>query len=200
MAYIPAEARWYLASLIEEIRVEGDRRNVVHVNTHLIEASSPAEAHRKALRIGRTFTIEYLNPSGKRVRIRFAGIAELVVVYEDLADGAELGYSERVGVSATDLKRMARPRSALAVFAPIARNPNAPDYAAGDIMDELAAMGFSRETLLGPNRRARVKAGKRTARPTTASRAKQRTGAKRKRPSNQSIPAPQRAQSRRPQG
>ena len=36
--------QWYLADLILEHTIEDDSRNVVHVNTHLIHASSPDRA------------------------------------------------------------------------------------------------------------------------------------------------------------
>ena len=40
----PKDARWYLADVVVEHTVEGDPRNVVHVNVHLIEADSPGGA------------------------------------------------------------------------------------------------------------------------------------------------------------
>jgi hypothetical protein len=41
MGFIPKDARWYVTDLILEFTIEGDDRNVVHINTHLIEADSP---------------------------------------------------------------------------------------------------------------------------------------------------------------
>jgi hypothetical protein len=32
MGYIPANAKWYLAEIVEQIAVEGDPRNVVHTS------------------------------------------------------------------------------------------------------------------------------------------------------------------------
>jgi len=32
MAYIPTDAQWYVAEIVEQITVEGDSRNVVHKN------------------------------------------------------------------------------------------------------------------------------------------------------------------------
>ena len=73
MAFIPEVACWYIAGLVLEHTIEGDRRNVVHVNTHLIEADSPEEAYRKAVAFGRTGEQDYANTEGKRVRITFRG-------------------------------------------------------------------------------------------------------------------------------
>jgi hypothetical protein len=47
MGFIPKDARWYWADLILEFTIEGDDRNVVHINTHLIEADSPEQAYQK---------------------------------------------------------------------------------------------------------------------------------------------------------
>ena len=96
MGYIPKNARWYLADVILEIVVEGDPRNVVHVNMHLVEADSPDQAYEKALTLGRGSEQEYDNSDGKKVRTVFRGLRELDVIHGDLKDGAELAYSETV--------------------------------------------------------------------------------------------------------
>jgi hypothetical protein len=41
MGFIPKGARWYLADIVLEHIIAGDPRNVVHINTHLVEAGSP---------------------------------------------------------------------------------------------------------------------------------------------------------------
>jgi hypothetical protein len=45
MGFLAKVAKWYLADIVEEIRVEGDRRNVVHTNLILVRADSPNEAY-----------------------------------------------------------------------------------------------------------------------------------------------------------
>jgi hypothetical protein len=47
--FIPEGACWSLAALVLEYTIEGDHRNVVHVDTHLIEAESPEQAYEKAI-------------------------------------------------------------------------------------------------------------------------------------------------------
>ena len=44
MGFIPEGARWYLADVVLEHRLDGEAENLVYVNTHLIEAGSPDEA------------------------------------------------------------------------------------------------------------------------------------------------------------
>jgi len=53
MAYIPKDAEWYLATLVVEIVVEGDPRNVIQINQVLIHANNPEEAYEKALSRGK---------------------------------------------------------------------------------------------------------------------------------------------------
>jgi hypothetical protein len=51
MGFVPEGAEWYLAQVVIEFVVEGDARNVVHVNYLLVRAQSPDEAYQKALRL-----------------------------------------------------------------------------------------------------------------------------------------------------
>ena len=43
---------WYLAEEVLEIRVEGDPRNVVHVNTRLLQAKDGEQAYARAAEFG----------------------------------------------------------------------------------------------------------------------------------------------------
>jgi len=136
--YIPPGAQWYLAQIVEVIEVEGARHFVVHINTHLVRAANPREAHRKAVVLGRRSRATYLNPEGRKVRSWFAGLKELVVVHEPLEDGAELLYTRRVVRSKKKAVAFARPKSHLGVFAP--RRPfNGPSYMPANIQSELEA-------------------------------------------------------------
>jgi hypothetical protein len=138
MAFIPADAKWYLADLVESISVEGDPRILVHVNTLLVRADSPAEAYSKAQQLGRQAKADWKNEAGKRVRIRFAGLRELNVIHDELQHGAELSYSVRTVRSAMAAKALTTPKRSLAVFAPRAVS-GGPDYAAGDLMRRMKA-------------------------------------------------------------
>lgn len=48
MAYIPKNAKWYIAQLVIECNVEGNPCNVIHVNIVFIHACSPEKAFDKA--------------------------------------------------------------------------------------------------------------------------------------------------------
>ena len=119
MGFIPKGARWYLADIVLEFTIEGDHRNVVHVNTHLIEADSPEQAYQKALERGREATHEYPNTEGNLVRVAFRGLRNLAVIDDDLEDGAELFYEESLDISEEELKEWVSSKEELCVFAPL---------------------------------------------------------------------------------
>ena len=136
MAFIPKDAKWYLAWLVEEIIVEDDPRNTVHTNLMLVRADSPDEAYHKAIELGKESEVSYKNPDGKSVLCAFRGIKDLNVIHDELAHGTELNYEEKVGVSNEEIERMLTPKEKLTVFCPdeISENPN---YLAKDIAEEL---------------------------------------------------------------
>jgi hypothetical protein len=126
-------AMWYVAEIVERIRVEGDPRAVVHVNFCLVEAADASTPYSKACALGRTHEMEYRNPVGKRVVIKFLGLRELNVVHDLLEDGAELLYSEYIGLSDSESRALVRPRSRLAPFRPRRPSPG-PNYGDRDIL------------------------------------------------------------------
>lgn len=129
MGYIPKDAKWYLARLVQEITVEGDPRNVVHTNVVLVRADSPEEAYQKALHLGAQGEIAYKNPQGLNVRTTFRGLNSLGVIHDPLDHGAELEYAEEVDVDEAALKRYVHRKEELSVFAPIEPSKG-PDYRA----------------------------------------------------------------------
>ena len=126
--FIPKDARWYLADVVMEHRIEAEPRNVVHVNTHLIEADNPDVAYEKALTRGRDAEHEYKNTDHRLVQVVFRGLRELNVIHERLEDGAEIMYSEETGVSEEQLRKWAKPRDRLGVFAPLRNKLDGPNY------------------------------------------------------------------------
>jgi hypothetical protein len=136
MGFIPKDEKWNLAEIVEQIRVEGDRRNVVHTNVVLVRADSADEAYEKALALGKLGNTKYKNPEEKMVTIRFRGLRELNVIHEELEHGCEITFSEDVGVREKRIKKWAIPKKKLGVFAPI-QAPSGPNYADREIMREL---------------------------------------------------------------
>lgn len=144
MGFIPKDARWYLADVVLEHRIDGDAQNVVHVNTYLVEAGCPDEAYQKAMAFGKAGELEYVNTNSRLVRVVFRGLRQLNVIHEPLEDGAELMYSENVGVPEEQLRGWITPKEQLGVFAPIAPK-SSPNYMPESVMQMLEAEGFSRE-------------------------------------------------------
>ena len=135
MAFIPKDAKWYVAQIVVEFTVAGDPRNAVHINYLLVRADSPSEAYEKALRLGSDHETTYLNPDMKQVKARFHGLRDLNVVYEDLAHGAELLYEEKVALNQEEIGQLVRPIESLAVFKGIQKSEG-PDYSSGEVVRE----------------------------------------------------------------
>ena len=119
MAYVPCNAEWFFAQIVLEIRVAGSKRNVVHVNYVLVHASSPKDAFKRAMSMGKQGNSSYVNELGKRVTIRFRGLRDLDVIHDPLEDGCEIMYGERLGMTERSLRKLVRPKRQLEVFLPI---------------------------------------------------------------------------------
>jgi hypothetical protein len=135
MAYVPIDARWYVAEIVEEIRVEGDARNVVHSNLVLVEAGSPEDAYRHAIELGHDCEVTYQNPEGLTVVSRFRGLKQLDVVHGPLEHGAELLFSEEISMPEEQIAAWLKTKEQLNVFANIEPSKG-PDYSSKDIVEE----------------------------------------------------------------
>jgi hypothetical protein len=138
MAYIPKDAQWFLAQHVEEIRVQGHKRNIVHINYVLIRARTPKDAYQKALILGKRGNAKYKNPEGKNVTVRFLGLRDLDVIPFPLEHGCEIMFTERLGVTEAGIRRLVRKKSELEAFLPIRERPGRPNYASRAVMDEFA--------------------------------------------------------------
>jgi hypothetical protein len=136
VGFIPKDAKWYLAQIVEEIRVEGDRRNIVHTNDTLIRADSPAEAYNKAIAVGKQGNTKYKNPEGKTVAIKFRGLKNLDVIHDELAHGGEISFDRQIAVSENTIRSWILPKNRLGIFAPV-RPHEGPDYASAGVLQEV---------------------------------------------------------------
>jgi hypothetical protein len=136
MGYIPDDAKWYLAEIVEQITVEGDLRNVVHTNLVLVRADSPEEAYQKATELGTAGEQSYENPDGRRVTFRFRGLRDLNVIHDELEHGAELSYSEDLDMDDSAIAEWVTTKEELGVFRPITPSTG-PDYSSRDVLEEL---------------------------------------------------------------
>jgi len=148
MAYIPKDARWYLADIVVELTIEDQVDNVVQINTYLVEASSPEQAYTKAQTLGEQENSVYENTDGKQVNVSFRGLKNLDVIHDPLEDGSEIMYTERCGVSKRDLEAMLCPKDQLGVFAPI-EPKSVPNYLSREIAEEVDALIPARDPPAG---------------------------------------------------
>jgi hypothetical protein len=119
MGYIPEGAKWYIADIIQEFKIEGEHDNVVHIDTTLVRADSPDEAFEKALALGREGEGSYKNSSGRLVTVCFRGLWNLNVVDGELEDGTELLFERKDGISELELRNLVREKDQLNVFRPV---------------------------------------------------------------------------------
>ena len=118
MGYVPLNAKWYLAEIVQVILVEGDPRNVVHTNVVLVRADSPEQAYGKAVELGIAAESSYENPEGNRVTCTYRGLRDLNVIHDDLEHGTELIYSEQTDMDERAIQQWVSPKEELGVFAP----------------------------------------------------------------------------------
>lgn len=138
MGYVPKDARWFVAELIVEIKIDGNPRNVVHINTVLVNADSPEHAYQRANELGATYNSTTENESGHAVHTSFLGLRDLFVMYDEPVHGAEVFYEEKVGVEQAELSTFIRGKESLTVFIPWEPpSDNTPDYAVGRIVRDM---------------------------------------------------------------
>ena len=119
--------------MFQEITVEGDPRNVVHTNLILVRADSPDEACEKAMELGTAGDQSWENIDGKRVTFRFRGLRDLNVIHDNLEHGAELSYSEDIGMDEASIQKWVTPKDELGVFQPTLPSAR-PDYRSRDVI------------------------------------------------------------------
>jgi hypothetical protein len=132
--YIPKDAKWYVAELVQELTVVDDPRNMIWRNLTLVRADSPDLAYERPLSLGREGDTEYFNR--KLVRIHFRRISSLSVIHGELEDGAELAFESQVDVSQQHIAGLPHSKEDLSVFRP--QSPLVgPDTAAAEVLDEI---------------------------------------------------------------
>ncbi len=136
MGFVPKDAEWYLAEIVQEITVIGDPTNVVSRNLTLVHADSPDDAYEKAILLGRSGDTEYKNSADQLVTVRFRGLSFLDVICDPLEHGAELTFQSSINVAQDDLKRILLTKEELPLFRPI-KHLNGPDVASAEVIQEV---------------------------------------------------------------
>ena len=91
---------WFIVEIIEKYepvkRNEKQelRRVTTWGNHHLIKADSPEKAFDKAVKLGKEKNYKFINSDKIEMESFFVGIGELLPIYEDIEDGAELMWND----------------------------------------------------------------------------------------------------------
>lgn len=76
--------------------IQGERRNVVHIESCLVEAASRDQAHRRARVLGSQGEHRHLNTDSLVMRQKFGGLRDRSLLLDRLEHGAELSCVERI--------------------------------------------------------------------------------------------------------
>lgn len=104
---------WYVVSYLLRF-IELDRKDIDDPeakflsweNTVLLRANDLDEAYDKAVQIGNTCARPYKGgPEGADVRWQFEGVTEVLPVYEELEDGAEIMWAEHAPRKLKNLRK-----------------------------------------------------------------------------------------------
>jgi len=107
---------WYIADLIVEAKIEDTERNLLEIDSVLIQASSNEEALEKSMEVGKSYEDRYKNPDGRWVIWRFHGLQELTLVDEKLEHGAELFFTTHNNVTEEFIKEKLRDKKEFQAF------------------------------------------------------------------------------------
>jgi hypothetical protein len=103
---------WYLVQIIERCeptnidKSKPLRRCTVWGNYHLIRASSPEKAYEKAEKYGKEGTYTFKNSDKLEMKWEYLGIGDLLPIYEDIEDKAEIMWADYGFISAKRSERI----------------------------------------------------------------------------------------------
>lgn len=115
---------WWVASYILRLEYDGEgsdnprRRCVAWENTIILTAPNRESAYRKALRLGKAASGGEVTEvgTGRKGSWVFEGLTELLPIYDELEDGAEILWSEHEGKSVGTVRSWVRSKEKLSVF------------------------------------------------------------------------------------
>jgi hypothetical protein len=111
------KGNWYIAEIIEKCepvnRNENQdlRRVTTWGNHHLIKATSAEKAYEKAVQIGKSGEYKFTNTDKIEMEWIFVGVADLIPIYEDIEDGAEIMWTDYGFISERRTKRIPKTKN-----------------------------------------------------------------------------------------
>jgi Domain of unknown function (DUF4288) len=116
---------WWVATYVERFEYDHEdkanlnRRCKAWENTIIVRATERDEAYQKAESFGRgAGDSEMVDEAGRTGRWIFEGLISLLPIYEELADGAEIVWSEHQGISVKRVKSWVKVKEELEAFRP----------------------------------------------------------------------------------
>ena len=103
---------WFIVEIIEKCEPvnhdeNNDLRRVTTWGNHiLIKADSAEKAFDKAVKIGKEGEYKFINTDNLEMEWKFVGIGELLPIYENIEDGAELMWNDYGFISNRRTMRM----------------------------------------------------------------------------------------------
>jgi hypothetical protein len=113
------KGNWFLVEVIERCEpVNSDnkkdlRRCTVWGNFHLIKASTPDKAYDKAVQLGLSGNYTFKNSDKLDMKWEFVGIGDILPIYEDLEDKAEVMWTDYGFISAKRSEKLTRTKKEL---------------------------------------------------------------------------------------
>ena len=110
---------WYIVEIIEKLEpVARDetndlRRVTTWGNCHLIKAESKEEAYNKAEKIGKEGEYNFINADKREMEWIYVGIGDVLLIHEDIEDGAEIMWTDYGAISNRRALRIARSKEIL---------------------------------------------------------------------------------------
>jgi len=111
--------QWYLVEIIEKCepadraKTNDLRRVTTWGNMHLVKAKSSEEAYDKGMKIGKESEVKYINSDKIEMEWTFVGIGDLLLIHEDIEDGAELMWTNYGDISNKRAERFAKSKDEL---------------------------------------------------------------------------------------
>jgi hypothetical protein len=110
---------WFLVEIIERLEpVDADssnslRRCTVYGNYHLIKATTPDKAYDKAEKLGKSGSFKFKNADKRMMKWEYVGIGDILPLYEDIEDKAEILWTDYGFISAKRSDRFVKTKKDL---------------------------------------------------------------------------------------
>lgn len=116
--------KWYLGKLVEYPIIKEKKTNkiinannqLVWINYILVSAKNSEEAYRKLTEYGKSGNYTTTNRDGNKVTWKFAGINDLVLIYDKLEDLSEIACYEKNVRKKKSVDKLVFPKNKLTVF------------------------------------------------------------------------------------